>query len=969
MATATLTLAGLDSYSWEQKFDQPAVEQMRTLAQAINSNFGKERAIALEQLRSFYQDKTLSNDLRKAAGEALREPQPASARLPQFSRDDGNCSPPWACRTKILADPLIAAPPSGYPYLQFASWSDSSGNQWIKWSSRGHVTPFINLDDPSIPYYPAVKAAFEYPGESHPAPSQGIGSQYSSTTGGNITVFWRLLDVDGGPVSASTNKKDVFCASLVARPISVVDPIVPAGFAFAVISSDGTAIFHSDSTRNLRENFFAETDQNREVRSRVLMRAAGPLVARYMGRGHRLYIFPMSANSDEPWTLIIFRDLRAEQTMNLEVLSLSSILFVLYAVVLALAVLLAHWTQRGQATCSWLWPDSRRAGKYRLLVIVNIAAILLLAALPRLPWLLALLLFAVGIPAAVVVTNLVSLKRPSGGASAAESATEASSSRWQLGYAGTLATLLVVVSVLPCLSFFKVAWDFEQKLFIKRSQLRLIDDVSARREKVRSSYQGVQLGEYEKLLLAEPDGERSKLPLFSYHRSFLNTEINSVQENKPASCGFASVCGQQRGADSFLSTIGPLYNEVAYDGRYLTEASLDTQTPSSTWSEGDHQLTLKIQEPGKKAPTTIASLWEPLGILPDMGFWWVGVVAYMAALFCLVWFSLRRIFLLDFPEPDGGQSPPTVLEPDNLITKLPRNMVIIGLSSSPAIVNLVNRKEVQACDLYDVLNVPMQKAATPGGGSVEVRAQGDPAGDIAGRIIQDGRPVVLQNFDRGLDDPGSRQKIFSTLEIVLSSLHEPVVITSRVDPLAKSAGDEREQWQTLLQSFVRKNLDSCSIKHSGESVQQFDDRISSGACYDWLFSGLEKAQKLALVHLAQESIVNPNCRHTVHELMAEGLIVRPYGMLTIQDDGFSHFLKSGVPLSSIKEWERQGAGTHSDTLRVSLGVAGAAVVGFLLYTQGAIWLTYAAGLATAVPTILKLLDVFRRGGAPAAHTS
>ncbi len=95
------------------------------------------------------------------------------------------------------------------------------------------------------------------------------------------------------------------------------------------------------------------------------------------------------------------------------------------------------------------------------------------------------------------------------------------------------------------------------------------------------------------------------------------------------------------------------------------------------------------------------------------------------------------------------------------------------------------------------------------------------------------------------------------------------------------------------------------------------------------------------------------------------MIVRPYGMLTIRDDRFSQFLKSDVPRSSIKHWEKQGAGTHSDTLRISLGIAGAAVVGFLLYTQGAIWLTYATGLATAVPTIMKLYDGFR-GGSPAA---
>ncbi len=976
VAAATLTFALLDGYFWRKNFDEPAELQMHKLAAAINENFGRERTSAFKQLKDFYSGGTLSYDLRQASSTALTLPNPSPEQLPTFSKVDGNCDPDWACRTEILTGPLLAARPSAYPYLQLAAWNDSSGNQWVKWSPRNHVTPFINLDDPSTLYYRAVRRAFEYPGGPHPAPSQGIGSQYSSNTGGNIAVFWRLMDVNGNPVSASTRKQDVFCASLVTRPISVVDPVMPAGFEFAIIRNDGTVVFHSDSTRNLRENFFAETDQNQKLRSRVLMRAAGPLFAKYMGRGHRLYISPMSANldqanpdepwTDEPWTVVVFRDLRIEETTNLEVLSLASILFVLYAVAIALALLLAHWTQRGQATGSWLWPDSRKAAKYRLLVIINIAAILLLFVLPKLPWVLALLILAVCIPAGAVVFNVVWLKRESDGLGALDGAKETGSSRWQLGYAGTFAALLVVVAFMPCLSFFKVAWDFEHRLLVERSHLRLINDFKTRRQKVRSTYAGVELGDYAPQLLAGP--EQVPPLLFSYHQSFLHTEITSTREDQgtpPAPCGLASACDQQRRVESLLSTSSPLYNQLASDGRYLTEASLDIPMWSSIPSGGQEQLTLTKQEPDKKSRTTITSVWQPLNVLPANGFWWLGTLAYLGGFFCLVWFSLRRFFLLDLPAPDGGQSPPTVLEPDNLITKLARNMLVIGHGSSPAIVNLVKRKEVYACDLYDLLKAPMQMAATSGGGSVEVKPANVPVGEIAGKIVQFDRPVVFQDFERGLDDPAIRQEMLSTLEIVLSTLHKPVVITSRVDPLAKSAGDQRKRWQTLLQSFVRKDLNSCPAPRAGETAEQFEGRISSGACYDWLFSSLSKAQKLVLVHLAQERIVNPNCRHAVQELIGEGLIVRPYGMLTIRDDRFSQFLKSDVPRSSIKHWEKQGAGTHSDTLRISLGIAGAAVVGFLLYTQGAIWLTYATGLATAVPTIMKLYDGFR-GGSPAA---
>ena len=40
-------------------------------------------------------------------------------------------------------------------------------------------------------------------------------------------------------------------------------------FKFAIIKPDGSVVFHSETTLNLRENFFAETDQNSHLRSRV----------------------------------------------------------------------------------------------------------------------------------------------------------------------------------------------------------------------------------------------------------------------------------------------------------------------------------------------------------------------------------------------------------------------------------------------------------------------------------------------------------------------------------------------------------------------------------------------------------------------------------------------------------------------------------------------------------------------------
>jgi hypothetical protein len=188
--------------------------------------------------------------------------------------------------------------------------------------------------------------------------------------------------------------------------------------------------------------------------------------------------------------------------------------------------------------------------------------------------------------------------------------------------------------------------------------------------------------------------------------------------------------------------------------------------------------------------------------------------------------------------------------------------------------------------------------------------------------------------------------------------------------VANSPEAEREQWRSLLQPFVRIDLNSGRTQRADETAEQFEGRISADAYYEWLLSARPKPQKLTLVQLAQETVVNPNSRGIVRELMNEGLVMRRWGMLTVKDDRFSQFLKSAIPCKSIKRWERQGTGMRSATLRTSLLVAGVGIAGFLLYTQGAIfntWLTYMTGLAAAVPAVMRLLEIFHRGGEAQVH--
>jgi hypothetical protein len=91
-------------------------------------------------------------------------------------------------------------------------------------------------------------------------------------------------------------------------------------------------------------------------------------------------------------------------------------------------------------------------------------------------------------------------------------------------------------------------------------------------------------------------------------------------------------------------------------------------------------------------------------------------------------------------------------------------------------------------------------------------------------------------------------------------------------------------------------------------------------------------------------------------------------MLRIRDSRFVQYLKRSISRDLVKEWESHGVG-RSNTLRAFLLVTGAAVVIFVLCTQTAVvnsWITYATGLAAAIPAFLKVLDLLRGVSATAS---
>jgi hypothetical protein len=705
------------------------------------------------------------------------------------------------------------------------------------------------------------------------------------------------------------------------------------------------------------------------------MRSEGAVTANYIGRPHRMWVLPMTAaNQDGLWTIVIFRDLHLEEVLNLEIISLVSFLFLIYAAAITLIMTSVHWMRRGQSAV-WFWPDSHKARQYRRIAVTNLVVVVLLLLLSHLVHdSLTLLLCAALIPAAALVWVVVMAGRRDDLQALPDEPDQAPLNHWQAAYFQAAATLVMLIAVLPCLCFFEVTAHFGQWLLVKRTLLKLDGDLDNRALAVRVLYQDVKLGEHSKAtILAAPDCQNAARlddekrppagakPVFSYHGLLNQTSVSSEQQ-QPTSDGSAAKATSQstfQRVMEFLLDLTHLYIESADDDRHMAEGKSDVWIWSSPPILGldrrDRVLELTRQTWGGEQARSITTVWRPFNFPWDDWVWWLGVAVLPAAVYWLLRLSFSRIFLFHLNAPPPAKEYPG-LNPAALMAGLPVNLLIVGPDTRHPIASLIHRSDVQVREAEELLQDAAAQARPAG-------ATGDisPA-DPIDAIIRDGRPLVLRNFERLSDSVETATKAHAALMAVLSAFDNSVILVSNLNPVMIPSIESSERWRILLRSFVLIDLHSTPRQRIGEDEADYQQRISSVSYFHWLFDGLPKPEKLVMLQLAQENVVNPNSSYTVYGLMEQGLIERRRGLLTITDVGFAKFLPDALPRQTIKLWEKELAGTHPFSLQTSLMILGVGVIGFLVYTQGDVfntWVTYASGAAAAVPKVLQFFDNLR----------
>ena len=256
-------------------------------------------------------------------------------------------------------------------------------------------------------------------------------------------------------------------------------PVVPKGTGFAVFQDhDGLVLFHSQGKRNLRENFFAETDHNAQLKGLVAARNAGSFEGQYWGTGHQFYVRPME---HLPWSLVVYRDKSLLRSTNFEILLLSGSLFTIYAIVilgiLLVGFFLARSVLRGKA--GWMWPAEALNSRYHYLTLGNLLFLMaetllfkigdfsattnlvLVISLP-LAW-----IFVVFLGISLMNRYQQDLPSPSGATARQNRRKEEKLFPYRKTYMAMVLSFLLVLSVWPASILFELAHQAEMTLLLK----------------------------------------------------------------------------------------------------------------------------------------------------------------------------------------------------------------------------------------------------------------------------------------------------------------------------------------------------------------------------------------------------------------------------------------------------------------------------------------------------------------------
>ncbi len=267
--------------------------------------------------------------------------------------------------TLVWANDSLANNLSKYPYFQSIYWTGPGFQLMQEWATGPELAPKIRLSDRTYLTELEAGRGWQLPTDKeNQLPAFRLESLVARTTGEQLAV-----------VSIPSSKPAANAVFLTTRLLSLHDPILPPSFGFAVVDETGNVWFHSDSRRNLQENFLDETDEpslQAAMNNRAPLRISGS----YLGKDHDFYLRPLEGM---PLHLVVFRETGLYLSTHAQILS-TTLILILAAFLAGISFILIQslvnprspLLKNDQFVFDWLRPDRSKKKSYRALILINI---------------------------------------------------------------------------------------------------------------------------------------------------------------------------------------------------------------------------------------------------------------------------------------------------------------------------------------------------------------------------------------------------------------------------------------------------------------------------------------------------------------------------------------------------------------------------------------------------------------------
>lgn len=535
-------------------------DKLKTLGGAIEQHFDDEVRQALAVMDSATNSGKFASTLSGYGGQTPCESVILSSRTRTVFSE-----------SNLLTQPKLRL--MEYPYFDRVFWSDNFGHQHIKWDASALPTQPTFVGD--RPYFVETAGGNLWQFADRPAGARfRVDSLFSRNTGEYTAVISQK-------VSDTKLCKDgaLSVISMVTPLLSLIDPVLPPDYGFAVVDDRGAVLFHSTASKNGRENFLDEVEDAGELRAALFAGQGSVLTARYLGFSHRLSVTRLLSIQPSPWSLVVFHNLSEGAAEGVVRSVLFSLLALLYFAVIVLGLVVMFVPSSGRPP-TWIWPRGKSRGAY-LQLTLTITGFALLSYLlvfettslaTTLATAFAVPVFAMAVSAlklrpkgrtvrvgrvvmdralmiaavAPAVTGVLLVIGPRTGSPLQQLLiceafavlvlllslpSELVSTYFARVYVPSLASsvavlwasMLILAGMLPCVAFFKVSYHYHDNLSVKRQQLQTVSALAERETRVRAHYARVGL-------TPSPNDARADVTKWLFLRRRLDSSLDRYDE-------------------------------------------------------------------------------------------------------------------------------------------------------------------------------------------------------------------------------------------------------------------------------------------------------------------------------------------------------------------------------------------------------------------------------------------------------